>query len=343
MKFDNERGYVLISVLAIIILLVSFSLILIPKALNTSLQVNKSELNTQSKDLSEMGIHYAHAYLQEQVIKAINYTKVNEPNINNQEKVFCEKIKSQFKSQEFITLSPKVIPMDTTNPKYKFKIDNNALITFKPDTIQLSNTTCTSLRSITIPITSTAIVNGVTEKVIRANFIIENTAAIIGIPGVSGKAEWTTAELDKLFGLNIITDTIDISGSTTSSLYNTAKFTKTVTLRGNGSLKVGGHAWFDATPTIDFKGNNGNSIYVSGDAYFKSKVSLGGAGKNYICVKGSVYLYENGKYVRKNEGIKAISSTTTEDPCPPSVNLEGNYYYDINGWGLIESNLNVEY
>jgi hypothetical protein len=340
MKTSNERGYVLISVLAIIILVMSFSLMLIPKTLNTSVQVNRSELNTQAKDLSEMGIHYAHAYLQEQVIRAVNYTKANESDYYKWDQVFCERIKSQFST--FNTTFSRSIPMDTSlNSKYRFQINNNELISFNPNTITISNATCTGLKSITIPIKSVGIVDGKPEKEVKANFIIENSSSASGTPGGTGTGNLITNP--NLLGLKPVDELIpiQIKGNDISSLFSSAKFTRTVLITGNGVLKVGGHAWFDASPSIDFRGNNGK-VYVTGDAYFKSKVSLGGNGTNYICVKGSVFLFENGTYQRKNS-IADISATNNVDPCPSRANPEKEYYYDINGWGIIESNLNVIY
>jgi hypothetical protein len=342
MKTNKERGYVLISVLAIIIIVMSFSLLLIPKTLNTSVQVNKSELNTQAKDLSEMGIHYAHAYLQDQVIRAVNYTKANETDYYKWDQVFCERIKSQFST--FNTNFLRSIPMDTSaNSKYRFQINNNELISFNPNTITMSNTTCTGLKSITIPIKSVGIVDGKPSKEVKANFIIENNSGASGSPGGTGTGTGNLITNPNLLGLTTVDGLIpiEIKGNNISSLFSSAKFTRTVLITGNGVLKVGGHAWFDASPSIDFRGNNGK-VYVTGDAYFRNKVSLGGNGTNYICVKGSVFLFENGAYQRKNS-ISDISATNNVDPCPSQANPEREYYYDINGWGIIESNLNVIY
>lgn len=338
MFLKNERGYVLINVLIIIILIFSFSMMLIPKTINTSLQVDKNKGNSQAKDMAEMGINYSHAYLQSLVTQSINEAKADTrfQDVNvNRDALFCEKIKNKFKT--FSTAFPRQISM-TNNTNFLFQVSNPSTITFDPNTITLANTECKGFKSMTIPIKSIGKVVGKTEKPISANFVIENKAA--SSPISTGGSGSGTTDPNSLI-LTTYNTTIDISGTSVSNLLTAARFTNQVLLRGNGVLKVGGNAWFDySSPSVEFKGNNGQ-VYVTGNAYFKTPVLMGGNAQNpnYMCIRGDAFLLKSGT-TNVWEPYPEIKAT---ENCPPIIKPEEQYYYDINEWGIIESNLNVIY
>jgi hypothetical protein len=347
----NERGYVLLNVLVIIILVVAFGMMLIPKTVNTSLQIQKTEGNSQSKDMSEMGIHYAHAYLQTLVAKAIEESKKDTRYINNtinHDTLFCEKMTTQITS--FNSVLPKSIVMDA-NIDHSFQIKY-----FEPYTLTPRDTTkaasCDNYKNFSIPIESIGKVLGKSEKSVKAYFIIENKAATGDGSGGSGSGPGpgtgTGTPVDpNTLPLVSVTNPNDtkLSGNAVSKMFSSAHFYVPVIIGGNGKLMVGGHAWFEGREasnklfSVTFNGNNG-ILVVSGDAYFKYPVSLGGNQTNYVCIRGNAYILRSGTTNTWDDYSSYLRSVNS---CPPLIEKEVQYFYDLNEWGIIESNLNVIY
>jgi hypothetical protein len=336
-NFYNERGYVLISVLAIIILIFAFSMMIMPKTFNTALQVNKTKGSSQAKDMSEMGIHYAHAYLQSEVTKAIADAKADPRFINNSinhDTLICEKLKNRFKT--FSIFNKELIMNNNTdyNPNHSFQVRNFEEVSFEPSTITLTNSTCTDFKNMKIPIESTGKILNKSEKSLKAYFLIENKDNMPISSGVGINEVRDPETIMNSFFKE--TQTIELKGNTISNKYSTVRFTNTVGLRGNGVLMVGGNAWFQGTPSVDYRGSN-NEILISGNAYFSSEISFGGNMTNYICIKKGAYLWKDNKWIDY--------PTTPVDIrkfCPYKPE-DVKYYYDINEWGIVESNLNVIY
>lgn len=342
MKYNkNESGYVLLNVLIIIILIFAFGMMLIPKTINTSIQIQKNEGNTQAKDMSEMGIQYAHAYLQSLVSKAIDEAKADtrySNNTINHDTLFCEKLKVQFNS--FQTFFPKEIKMDA-NQSHLFQIRN-----FEPYTITSKDAstvlTCDNFKNMTVPIESIGKIEGKSEKTIKAYFVIENKNITNPIPG-SGDGETVPVDPNTLPLANI-TGPVSVSGQDSTKMLSSAHFLSSVTIGGNGKLMIGGHAWFEGIQaqnkpySLNFNGNNG-ILVVSGNAYFKNPVDLGGNNTNYICIRGDAYQLRAGS----SDTWDPYPEIKTTQMCPPLIEQQISYYYDINNWGIIESNLNVIY
>jgi hypothetical protein len=339
-KLKNERGYVLISVLAIIILIMAFATILIPKTLNTATQVNKSERNTQVKDLSEMGIKYAHAYLQSLVTAAINDTIKNPltnkyRGITNQDKLFClnlrERLVSQYsKEHKFGDDSSYLFNIEYLGKYYISTKDN--------ENYTISSTTsydCEGFKGVKVPIKSLG-KKGTAEKTINAEFVIENKGEEGNnwAPG-TGYTERLYPE-DITYGTTYSSDP-KLSGQDRLDVKTAAYFSSRVTISGNGKLYVAGHAWFDGKsyPSVDL---NGNVIImaISGNAYFRNGIDF--KTSNYICIRGLGYLW--------NESIKdwePYPKVHTEEACPPTLEKTIEYTNDVNEWGIIEGELNVVY
>lgn len=346
MKYcKNDRGYVLLNVLIIIILIISFGMLLIPKTINTSLQIQKNEGNTQAKDMSEMGIHYTHAYLQTLVSKAIEESKKDTRYMNNtinHDTLFCEKLKVQF--SYFNTFFPKEIRMDA-NQNHLFQIRN-----FEPYSITAKNdtkvSTCDSFKNMTVPIESIGKVEGKSEKSIKAIFVIENKVATETVPGTGGGGTGggtVPVDPNKLPLVNV-TDPVKLSGQSTTQMYSSAHFFSAITIGGNGKLMIGGNAWFEGVEahnkpySVTFNGNNG-ILVISGDAYFKYPVDLGGTNTNYVCIRGNAYRLRTGT----TNTWDPYPEIKTAQTCPPLIEQQVEYFYDISEWGIIESNLNVIY
>lgn len=319
-------------------------MLLIPKTINTSLQVQKNEGNTQAKDMSEMGIRYAHAYLQTLVAQAIIDAKNDSRYINNtinHDTLFCEKLTYRFST--FNTYY-KEIRMDE-NQSHLFQIRN-----FEPYTISsTNNSTCDGFKSMTLPIESIGKIEGKAEKQIRAFFVIENQIAIGTSPGSGsgtggGTGDGTVPVDPNTLPLVNVTSPLDIKGNTTSNMYSAAHFFSAITIGGNGKLMIGGNAWFAGREStnkpysVTFNGNNG-ILVVSGNAYFKYPVDLGGNNTNYVCIRGDAYRLRSGT----TNTWDLYPEIKTAQTCPPLVQEQVQYFYDINEWGIIESNLNVIY
>lgn len=340
MEIKNDRGYVLISVLAIIILVMAFAMILIPKTLNTSSQVNQSERNTQVKDLSEMGIKYSHAYLQSLVTKAIDDTIKNPttkkfPNITNQDKLFClnlrESLNRQYsKENKFGNDSSYIYSIEYLGKYYISTKDN--------ENYTISSTTsydCEGFKGVKVPIKSLG-KKGTAEKTINAEFVIENK-------GEEGN-NWApgTGYTERLYPEDITysqfyTNDPRLSGQSRLDVPAAAKFSNTVTISGNGKLYVAGHAWFDGAsyPSVDL---NGNVIImaISGNAYFRNGIDF--KTSNYICIRGLGYIWNATK-----RDWEPYPKVHTEEACPPTLEKTIEYTNNVNEWGIIEGELNVIY
>jgi hypothetical protein len=339
MKHGNERGYVLLSVLVIMILIMGFAMILIPKTLNTSLQVNKSEDNTISKDISEMGIQYANAYLQSLVNAAIQDTKDNPttrkyPNITNQDTLFCLNLRERLnrahtRERVFGTNSNYSFSM-TYNGSYFLKSSNSLGYSIN----STSTYDCTGFKGVKVPISSVGKVTGKVEKSIKAEFVIENK----GEGGNGSGPGWAYVEPDPTtLTYDKIQETrVDLNGNISDTFPGTY-FKDQVKVSGNGKIYIGGHAWFDGktNPSMDLNGQN-IIVAVSGDAYFTKGIDF--KKSNYICIRGNGYLWNN--TLRKWEQYEDVHTATA---CPPSEREKIVFTNDINQWAIIEGELNVIY
>lgn len=328
MNIKDERGYALISVLTIVIIITAFAMILIPKTLNTSLQVNQSEGNSQGKDLSEMGIKYTHAYLQNLVTKAINDAKADSRfNLysTNRDELFCEKLKTRLTTFKTVDGYNRSILPATAN--YNIKINNHELVRFNPSTISFNNTTCTGFKSLIIPIQSIGKANGKKEKTIKANFVIENRAG--DTPGriIGGKIDPNNLFFEEKNYFPQVT------GNSVANLLGSVKFNVQVDIKGNSTLKLGGDAWFNSNtdPSIKFAGSD-STLLVAGNAFFTKAVTFSGNSNN-ICIRKNAYLLTDGEW--KVYDAAKQNCPYKDEPVP--------YYYDIDGWGIFENNLNVIY
>ncbi len=328
----NERGYVLMVVLLIIVIITTFAIVLIPKALSTSLQVNKSEKVTRTKELAEMGVQYSNAFLRSQVTKAIEQVKTDPGyTTTSHDKLFCERLKTNLSNTPF----GGVIKMDA-NSNYYFQVaylGNPTLLNSNNSPI----TTCDGFNSMKVPIQSIGKLTGSDDKEIKAYFTIDNNGEIISNTGPgAGPVDPNTLSF-----VSTISNSITLSGNGVSQMYSSSHFLSTslITIKGNGRFLVGGNAWIESNPSIDFRGING-VLAISGNAYFKNPVSLGGNGSNYICVKGNAYLLNSTTKKWENyTEIKADKSTY----CPSSIENTVQYYYDVNRWDVDNQKLDVQY
>lgn len=342
MDNKNEQGYVLLNVLAIIILVMAFAMLLIPKTLNTASQVNKSERSTQVKDLSEMGIQYAHAYLQSLISAAItdtvnNPTTKKYPNITNQDQLFCLNLRERLNKQHN---KENKFGDDLS---YSYKLDYYGI--YNISTKENENYTissiipydCVGFKGVKVPIKSVG-KKGSAEKTINAEFVIENK-------GEEGN-NWApgTGYTERLYPEDIkISDDYKyatdpkLSGQSRLDVPTSAYFKSTVTISGNGRLYVSGHAWFDGQsyPSVNL---NGNVIImaISGNAYFRNGIDF--KESNYICIRGLGYLWNE----TKNDW-EPYPKVHTVEACPPAVEKTIEYKNDVNEWGIIEGELNVIY
>jgi type II secretory pathway pseudopilin PulG len=329
----NERGYVLIIVLLTSVMITIMAMVLLPKALNTAHQVNKTEKSTRAKDMSEMGVQYSYAYLQSQVNQAIDEVK-KDANFDktNHDYLFCQKIKTRLTTNTF----SKTIKMND-NPKFYFQTGYSS----EPITItSKDNTNCDGFKGIKVPILSTGKSDVSPGKSLKSYFVIENK-------GLEIKQTETGASPDDPITLTLtkITDQITLSGNTESKMVTSPRYTSPVTIKGNAVLSIGGNAWFQgggsqgSLSSVDFRGQNGKLI-ISGNAYFSNPVSFGGngsVGTNYVCVRGDAYLRKNGT---TNTWEKY---TDVKQYCPDSIKKDIEYFYDINDWFINPEKLDVQY
>ncbi|OIJ10577.1 hypothetical protein BKP37_18780 [Anaerobacillus alkalilacustris] len=327
-RYFNNQGYTLVIVLLTIVLISLFSLMLIPKALSTSLQINKSEGMAQAKDLSEMGIHYAHALIENKIILAINDAK-GDPNFNktNHDKLFCEKFTNRLNQLSF----PYSI---NVNPNYLYKIQYADQININSK----DNTNCIGFKDLTLPIESVGMVNGKFEKRIEGQFVIGNKG-VYPIPSESdgGSGELQPVDPNTLPLIEVL-NTVILSGRDVEEMYSSPRFSHPVSIRGNGQLSIGGNAWFNGNPSFDFRGNNGILI-VSGNAYFRDKIEIHGNQTNYVCIRGDAFLLRSGT---QNTWDQYTDIKNLVSYCPPFIWEQIEFFYDINEWGINE-NLNVIY
>ena len=309
----------MVMVLLSIVLISLFAMMLIPKSVNTALQVNRSEEMTQTKDLAEMGITHAHALIQSYVTKAINDEK-NKP-VSEHDTLFCTNIRSNLGSINFLKQTnptPEIINVKNTN--YKYKLERNGPIVIK----SANNSSCERFDSLTIPIKSTGIIGG-KEKVITGTFTIKN-----------GNSEGITQEQRDSNGLIVPVDpstlplitreSLEISGNSGSTSFTSSpRFKGKVEIKGNATLSIAGNAWFE--DIITFSGSSGR-LLVSGDAYFSKGISHGGSG-NYICVRGNAF--------EKKDGVfKPIDKNTIDSKCPAHIYQAVKFAYDIHEWGIFD-------
>lgn len=335
-KYLNNQGYTLIIVLLTIVLITLFAMMLIPKALNTAVQINKSEANTQTKDLSEMGIQYAHALLQSKIQLAINDVK-SDPQFTtvNHDKLFCGKITARLNELDFLKSEPTPHFNIMTNTKFSYQIQRNGEMIIN----STDNLTCNGFENITVPIRSVGTVEGNTQKEINAQFVIENLGANL-TPGGPGNGEGDLQPVDPdTLPLQIINTDVRFTGQTEAILYSSPQFTKDVTVGGNALLSIGGNAWFRAGPNYSatMNGNNGK-IIVSGNAYFENPIRFNGAGPHYVCIQGDAFI-RNGQ----SNGWNLYTEVNSNQYCPTDIWEQIEFFYDINDWGIIKENINVTY
>jgi hypothetical protein len=348
MNSRNERGYVLISVLALIILVMAFGMLLISKNLNTAIQVNKTERSTHAKDLSEMGIHYANAYLQSLITGAIDATKNSNPLPENQDKVFCGQFINRLKVPHIKD------GRFGGNLDHNFKVDyqgifdisatryNTVTKIYEPYSVKSTDPyDCSGFLGVKVPLISTG-KKGNEERNINAVFTIENK----GKAGNRFEPGTTYANLINPDNGITYENTYDtdpkLSGQSKLDLPADVKFNNIVTISGNGKLYIGGHAYFNGLDSKGLSVNlNGQEVIVaiSGNAYFKNGVDY--KASNYICIRGSTYKwdYTTNKWVIFS--IKQQSSQT--DPCPENIAKTILYLNDLTEWGVIEGELNLIY
>jgi hypothetical protein len=341
----NERGYVLISVLAIIILVMAFAMLLIPKTLNTSAQVNKTEKHTQTKDLSEMGIHYAHAYLQSKVTEAIDETKLANPSPENQDALFCNKLIGKLKTPHSKDGKFGIDLGHNFKMEYlgAFKITatkyNTTTKQYEPYTI--NSTTpydCSGFLGVKVPIISTG-KKGNEERKINAEFTIENKGE------AGNRFEPGTSYIKPLDPVNDIiyenTYSVDpkLSGQSRLDLPADVRFNNIVTISGNGKLYIGGHVFFNGNSgkglSVDLNGQE-VIVAISGNAYFKNGIDY--KTSNYICIRGTGY-----KWNYTTGAWDYFPEIHTAAACPPNIAKTILYLNDLTEWGVIEGELNITY
>jgi hypothetical protein len=319
----------------------SFAMLLIPKTLNTSAQVNKSEDNTHAKDLSEMGIQYAHAYLQSLVTGAIEDTKNNPTtqkwrNISNQDTLFCLNIRERLNRQH----SQEKKMGDNLAYSFRMEYSGGYTINYSINNLNYSidSTTpfdCVGFKGVKVPIVSIGKIIGESEKSIRAEFVIENK----GENGNGSLAPgWSYVEPDPtlLTYTDVRESRVDLNGNVGDTVPGT-HFKDQVKVSGNGKIYIGGHAWFDGrtTPSVDLNGQK-VVLAISGDAYFENGIDF--KTSNYICIRGNGYIKNKttGKWDQ-------YTKVHTVEACPPTEREKIVFTNDINQWGIIEGELNVIY
>jgi Tfp pilus assembly protein PilX len=326
----NERGYVLVIVLMMSLLITTFAIVLIPKAMSTMKQVGKSETSTHSRQMAEMGVEYGNSFLQNIVKQARTEAKSLDP--TKDDKNFCEKLTARLNTTPF----PLSNPMSSNN-NFSFQVRFSS--TESRTIVSSNNTSCDGFVSMKIPIVSTGKVEGKGTTELKAYYFVDNKGDVLTTkPGESKiPADPNTLPYEQTHF-----NEFKLSGNTTSALSRSAKFNNVVTISGNGILTIGGNAWFDNKNniSINFNGNNGIAI-VSGNAYFTTPISLGGTGKNFICIKGDAYLYN--QTTKKWAWYPDVKEKAA---CPPEnkvVQDNAKYFYDINLWDINRDKLDVVY
>jgi hypothetical protein len=345
MKYRNERGYVLISVLAIIVLVMAFAMMLVPKTLNTSAQVNKTERSTHAKDLSEMGVQYAHAYLQSLITDSIDATKRSNPLPENQDVVFCQNLTTRLKAAH--SKEGKY----GANLSHYFKIDylgafnisatkyNNTTKAYEPYTVKSTVAyDCSGFLGVKVPIVSTG-KKGNENRVIKAEFTIENKGEA-GNQFEPGTSYFQPINPDnEIIYEDIYSTDPALSGQKRLDLPADVRFNNIVTISGNGKLYIGGHVYFNGNSSkglsVDLNGQE-VIVAISGNAYFKNGVDY--KSSNYICIRGTGYKWNYSKSIWEYwEGIHTAAA------CPPSIAKQILYLNDLTQWGVIEGELDVTY
>lgn len=325
---SNERGYVLVIVLMLIMIITIFAMVLIPKAISSMKQIGISEGTTQTKQMAEMGVEYAEAFLQNQVNQTILEVKeITQTNKTvNHDTLYCEKLTGRLNST---TLLKDISMKDNQNYSFQIKYAGARTIVSK------DNTSCTGFTSMTVPVQSTGKVEGKGTRQLNAKFVINNKGQILSTQPISTTpVDPNTLAVDPVFSI------VDLSGKDVSELYRSAKFINKIMIRGNGRLLIGGNAWLAGSPdSIEFKGSNGMLI-ISGNAYFTNKVKMSGSGANYICIKGNAYLYNAA--TNKWDPYAAVKEAGA---CPntPDVQTRVEYFYDYNEWEIDDNKLDVQY
>ena len=318
----------MVMVLLSIVLISLFAMMLIPKSVNTALQVNRSEEMTQTKDLAEMGITYTHSLIENRIKNAIQQSKA-ETNFSNtnHDRLFCEKLVQNINNVNFLKQTPTPEIITITNPSYSYKVERNGPLKIASG----NNVTCERFDSLTIPVKSTGIVGG-SKKEVTAEFTIKNR----NTDGITQEQRDSNGQLIPVrpedMKLVEVKDAISFNGNSGSgSVYANAHFKKLVTISGQGELYVAGNAVFegDTNRSVNFNGNN-SKLIISGDAYFRKDYNLGGNGSgNFICVRGNSFIFKNNKWVE-------MDRDTISKACPPTIFQSITFMYDIEEWGIMD-------
>ncbi|WP_147532931.1 hypothetical protein [Bacillus marasmi] len=296
-------------------------------------QVGKSETTSQSQDMAEMGVEYGYSFLQNIIKQARIEAKSTDPSLDD--KNFCEKLTARLNATPF----PQKKTMNENN-KFSFQVRYSP--TEGRTIVSKNNTTCDGFVSMKIPVLSTGNVEGKDSTSLTAYYVVDNKGDVLTTqPGQSK----TPADPNSYPYETIRASEFKLAGQTSSALSRSTRFDGIVTISGNGVLSIGGNAWFNNLNTnsdisINFNGNNG-IVIVSGNAYFTKRISLGGTGSNFICIKGDAYLYNSA-----TKNWEWYTDVKEKAACPPTnqtVIDNAKYFYDINLWDINQNKLEVVY
>jgi Tfp pilus assembly protein PilX len=264
MTINNERGYTLILVMIIITVTMILALALSGMAVNTRMQVNRTDEQNKATDLAEMGITY---YL-ETVKSKITIANAADATAN-----FCKELKNQLNNSNIY--EPKTVEGQN---KYQVTLD------------KISTPCDTNPEEISISFNSKGITSN-EEVTVNGEFNVKKNTRVGEIaPNLSdftsGTIDTTYTTSDKIYYGD------EIIKQDKSYVLDNAVWFKKLTIQGNGGpLTIRKNdAIFES---IDM--NAHTKLIIEGDVIFLNRNPIDKlTNKATICVSGDAYYVSNG-------------------------------------------------
>lgn len=310
MKTLNNRGAALLTTLLIIILIFSFSSVLIFTALNSSKQTKISENQIQATNLAEMAVMYFKEYALSQIDSAENLVKayqITNLNATNEQVIqfFCTKL-------QLANLGN--VPI-TSDPSFSAKISN----------VTVNKSNCNELL---VRFVSEGNFKGYSKE-IDGSFIIKNNTIITGDSGIStvfpkipSNYLTTCNSLDDCYATNNVV----VTGNTTIEKKDS------LTINGlyiDGSLDMSGTHSDLYIPKGNFYvngatiiGNQSTITVGAGNAYFKT---ITGSTNATIIIYGDAYIYGDVTNFKTSSGNQLFVNITGTVYVSESSDLPANY------------------
>jgi hypothetical protein len=292
----NEKGYALILVLLIITISFIFALSMSGMALSARKQFNKTDEVNKATDLAEMGIAHFEAIVSRQVVAANAAAKAQ---VDTALEASLKWPNKGYTIPDYDEVFYDTLASGVLNNNYpNLKIEGS-------NTYKVSSPSLTKLQNHKIAVTFKS--EGKTKyeaELLESTIFVEkiNDDSRVG-DAVPNKDSFKILEMNPF----------ELIGGKENEIYpGSTFFTKSVTLKGNTTLKIDGDAFFNSDVTL----KGGDKIYVMGDAFFTTHLNKHSVnGNSSICVLGKAYFVENNNVLDYTDFYGGDTSD-----CPAPIN-----------------------